>query len=111
MAEVIDKAVLRAYVSASDLVASCTSLSWGELKYKIWGNWPRVGFVPLKLKEHEVKLNVVPSGPLTEDTPPSPFEVRPPWLRNRNAYLTWGLIGTARSNLSSAMSPTQSSDV
>ena len=49
--------------------------------------------------------------PLTEDTPPSPFEVRPPWLRNRNAYLTWGLIGTARSNLSSAMSPTQSSEV
>ena len=43
---------------------TCMSFSCGELKYKICGNWPRVGFVPLKLKEHEVKLNIVPSGPI-----------------------------------------------
>jgi hypothetical protein len=43
------------------------------LKYRTCGIWPRVGFVPLKLSEHDVKVNVVPSGPFTVDVPPSPL--------------------------------------
>ena len=43
-------------------------------------------FVPLKLSKQAEKLNVVPSGPLTERTPPSPLCVFPPWFRSRKVY-------------------------
>ena len=89
---------------------SLPPFSCGVLKYKICGIWPLVGFVPLKLNEHDVNVKVVPSGPLTVEVPPSPLLVRPPWLRSRRPYLTCGRIATGFSNLSSAMSLTQSSE-
>ena len=64
----------------------------------------------MKDREQEEKAKEVPSGPLTLETPESPFEVRPPWLRRRRAYLTWGRIWMGFSKRSSAMSPTQSTE-
>ena len=65
----------------------------------------------MKLSEQEVKVKVVPSEPRTVDWPPSPLLVRAPWLRSLSAYLVCGTTVTGLSNLMTAMSPTQSSEL
>jgi len=65
--------------------------------------------VPLKLKEQAVKVNVVPSAPLTMLKPPSPLLVRPPRFRNLIAYLMFSFMSTGLSNFNSTMSLMQSS--
>lgn len=53
------------------------------------GICPRVKVVPLKLKGHVEKVNVVLSEPLTKFKPPSPLLVLPPWFLSLKAYLTF----------------------
>lgn len=65
--------------------------------------------IPLKLREQAVKVNVVPSAPLTTLKPPSPLLVRPPRFRNLIAYLIFSFIRTGLSNFNSTISLTQSS--
>lgn len=64
---------------------------------------------PLKLREQAVKVNVVPSAPLTMLRPPSPLLVRPPRFRNLIAYLIFSFMSTGLSNFNSTMSLMQSS--
>lgn len=49
------------------------------------GICPLASVVPLKLKEQDAYLKVVPSVPFTEGKPQSPLAVLPPWLHKRRA--------------------------
>ena len=56
-------------------------------------------------------VNVVPSVPRTVDCPPSPLFVLAPWFLSLSAYLVWGTMVTGLSNLMTAMSLLQSSEL
>lgn len=56
-----------------------------------------------------MKVNVVPSGPLTTLKPASPLLVRPPRFLSLIAYFTFSLMGTGLSNFNSTISLTESS--